>query len=277
MGATRTLDAVRRDLAAVLAPRLVPLHLLGLVATVAAVLLGVWQLNAWQAQRDAEAQDLTSLSPVPLQKVLGPDEPFPSSAVGRPVTLTGSWLPDSTFYVDGRRHEGRSGLWAVTPVAVCDEPAACPESPALLVVRGWTPDPESAPPAPSGQVVVTGWLQPPEGSGVTDPDPNDDRLPEVRIADAIQRVDQDLYGAFLITEQADPAEAVRGVSLVAPESLPSPGSFTGLRNLLYAIQWWVFAGFAVFVWWRWAKDEIERSRARSGAQAVQRPEVPSNP
>ena len=260
-----------------LAPRLLPLHLLGVVAVVAAVLLGVWQLNAWQAHREAEARDLTSLAPVPLQKVLGADDPFPSSGVGRPVTLSGSWLPDSTFYVTGRELDGRSGSWAVTPVAVCEQPAACPESPALLVVRGWTADPAGAPAPPRGQVTLRGWLQPPEGSGVPDQDPRDDRLPEVRIADAIQRVDQDLYGAFLIADRADPGEAVQGLTPVTPESLPSPGSFTGLRNLLYAIQWWVFAGFALFVWWRWGKDELERSRRGSGVPAVERPEVPSNP
>ena len=47
---------------------------------------------------------------------------------------------------------------------------------------------------------------------------------------------------------------------VAADSLPDPDSSTGLRNLFYAIEWWVFGAFALFVWWRWAKDELERSR-----------------
>jgi surfeit locus 1 family protein len=260
-----------------LAPRLVPLHLLGVAATVAAVLLGLWQLDVWQAQRDTEVRDLTTLAPVPIQQVLGRDQPFPSSAVGRPVEIIGQWLPDSTFYVTDRRLEGRTGSWVVTPVAVCDEPSACPTSSALLVVRGWVADPEAAPAAPEGTVRLTGWLQPPEGSGVPDPDPTDDRLPEVRIADAIQRVDQDLYGAYLIAERTDPAAATSGLSRVTPEALPPPDSFTGLRNLLYAVQWWVFAGFALFIWWRWAKDEVERSRQASAAPGGRTPEVPSNP
>jgi surfeit locus 1 family protein len=260
-----------------LAPRLLPLHLLGVAATVAAVLLGLWQLGAWQAHRDAEARDLTSLAPAALDRVLGPDEPFPSSAVGRPVRFTGRWLPDSTFYVTDRRHAGRTGFWVVTPVAVCAQDAACRTSSALLVVRGWTADPADAPAAPDQRVRMTGWLQPPEGSGVPDPDPTDDRLPEVRIADAIQRVDQDLYGAFLIAEDAQPRAGLAGLEPITPESLPKPGSFSGLRNLLYGIQWWVFGGFAVFVWWRWARDELERSRRASASRDGQRPEVPSNP
>lgn len=259
-----------------LAPRLLPLHLLGVAATVAAVLLGLWQLSAWQAHREAEARDLTSLAPAPLARVLGPDEPFPNSAVGRPVRLAGEWIPGATFYVTDREHEGRDGFWVVTPVAVCEEQASCADSSALLVVRGWTPDPADAPAPPQGRAALEGWLQPPEGSGRPDLDPRDDRLPEVRIADAIQRVDQDLYGAYLIARTVEPASALQGLQPVTPASLPSPDSTTGLRNLLYAIQWWVFAGFALFVWWRWAKDELERSRGGSATPSVERPEVPSN-
>jgi len=273
----RTLEGVRRDLGVLIAPRLLPLHLLGLAATVVAVALGFWQLSAWEAQREAEARDLTSLEPVPLERVLGPDDPFPSSAVGRPVELQGTWLPGSTFYVTDRDLDGGAGFWAVTPVAVCEEPAACPTSSALLVVRGWTADPAAAPPAPEGEVMLGGWLQPPEGSGVPDPDPEDDRLPELRIADAIQRVDQDLYGAYLVAEEAQPGEAMRGLEPVTPESLPKPGSSTGLRNLFYAIEWWVFGAFALFVWWRWAKDELERSRRGSTTRDRESPEVPSKP
>lgn len=273
-------------------PRLLPLHLLGLAASVIGVMLGLWQLDAWQVQREAEARDLTSLAPVPLSDVLDGDDPFPSSGVGRPVTLSGEWLPASTFYVSGREDGDRDGLWAVTPVAVCDEPASCAQGSALLVVRGWTPTPAEAPEPPEGRVELTGWLQPPEGTGVPDEDPADDVIPEVRIADAIQRVDQDLYGAFLIAEEADPGSSLEGLRPVTPASLPEPPSDTGLRNFLYGIQWFVFTGFALFIWWRWVKDEIERSRKAqqaadeaahapaeraAAAEPVEAPEVPSNP
>lgn len=264
---------MRRVLGELLAPRLLPLHLLGAVATAAAVVLGLWQLDVWEGEREAEARDLTDLPAVPLTDVLDSDDPFPASAVGRPVQLSGSWLPEATFYVTERRHDGVDGYWAVTPVAVCDEPAACATSPALLVVRGWTEDPASAPAAPGGSVELTGWLQPPEGSGRPDPDPRDDLLPEVRIADAIQRVDQDLYGAFVVAQVTEPATGQDGLVPVTPDTMPEPSSDTGLRNLLYGVQWWVFAGFAVFVWWRWVKDEIERSRKAEAAAAAPPAEV----
>lgn len=251
---------MRKVLGVLLAPRLLPLHLLGVAATVIAVLLGLWQLEAWQAQRDAAARDLSSLTPVELDEVMDGDDPFPGSAVGRPVDVTGAWVPEATFYAADRSLDDQDGYWAVTPVAVCAEGATCSESSALLVVRGWTADPATAPPAPEGRVELTGWLQPPEGSGVQDPDPTDDVLPEVRIADAIQRVDQDLYTAYLVAETAEPADAVDGLEPVTPASLPSPASDTGLRNFLYGIQWFAFGAFAIFIWWRWVKDEVERER-----------------
>ena len=33
------------------------------------------------------------------------------------------------------------------------------------------------------------------------------------------------------------------------------GRFTALRNLLYAVEWWVFGAFAAFIWWRWVRDQ----------------------
>lgn len=273
-----------RSLRQLFAPRLLPLHLLGVAATVIAVWLGLWQIDAWEVQREQEAQDLTSLPPVPVDEVIDGDDPFPASAVGRPVTLGGEWLPGSTFYVADRAHDGEDGFWAVTPVAVCGAAEDCGARSAMLVVRGWTPDTDRAPAAPEGRTNLSGWLQPPEGSGVQDRDPNDDVLPEIRIADAIQRVDQDLYGAYLIADEADPASAVQGLEDVTPASLPEPETGTGLRNFLYGIQWFVFGAFAIFIWWRWARDELERSRAaqavveedpdRSGPDGA---EVPSNP
>lgn len=261
-----------------LAPRLLPLHLLGAAATVVAVLLGLWQLDTWGAQRGQAARDLTSLPPVALGEVLDADDPFPSAGVGRPVELAGEWVPEATFYVADRELEGRDGTWAVTPVAVCEEGGPCDDSPALLVVLGWAPDPADAPAAPEGRVELTGWLQPPEGSGRPDLDPGDDVLPELRIADAIQRVDQDLYSAYLVADRARPSAATAGLEPVTPASLPEPSGDTGLRNFLYGLQWFVFAAFALFVWWRWVRDEVERERhAKQAVTEADRPEEPAEP
>lgn len=232
-------------------PRTWPLHLVGLVCVVAATWLGWWQVEAWQAQREAEARDLTSAEPVPVTEVMGPDDPFPARDVGRPVHMDGTWVPDGTVYVEGRAHAGRDGYWVVTPLEIG------PGDSALLVVRGWTASVDGAPAAPSGQAEVTGWLQPGEGTrGLVDQEPDDDVIPQLRVADALQHLDQDLYDGYVVSSASEP-----GLTQANLEQLPEVGRFTALRNLLYAVEWWVFGAFAGFVWWRWVRDQQELAEA----------------
>lgn len=259
-----------------LAPRLLGAHLLALVLTAAAVALGLWQYDAWQTRRANDAIDVTTLEPVPLASVIGPDDPFPGDQVGQPVIVDGTWVPGGTVFVSGREHDGRDGFWVVTPLAVGDASA-----PALPIVRGWVDAVADAPPAPQGRAEFVAWLQPTEGTGAVDDDPSDDVLPQLRIADVLQHVDQDLYGAYAVVADdvvpgAWPAgddavnDGTAGLAAAALEQLPDAGRFTALRNLLYAIEWWFFAGFAVFIWTRWVRDELAASRAEE--PAVEDPE-----
>lgn len=230
-----------------LAPRFWAAHLVALVLVGSAAWLGFWQLDAWQTRRAAEAVDLARSAPVPLAEVIGPDDPFPGDQVGRPVEVTGTWRPDETFFVDRD-----DGVWVVTPLTVAGQEAG------LLVVRGVAPDPASAPPPPDGDAELVGRLQPSEESSGADPDPDDDVLPVLRVADVIQRVDQDLYGAYAVATA--PAPGLEPASL---EQLPPASRFTALRNLLYGLEWWVFGGFAAFVWWRWVRDHRHQPQTRA--------------
>ncbi|GGF47362.1 SURF1-like protein [Marmoricola endophyticus] len=230
-----------------LAPRYLGAHLLMVLAVVIATGLGIWQLDAWQSRRADAQRDLTTAQPRPLSSVMGPDEPFPGQSLGRPVALSGEWLTRSTMYVSDRREGDRYGYWVVTPVQVSGTSSAMP------VVRGWSPRPSG--PAVSGSVRLTGWLQPGEGSNLLDEDPDDDVIPEMRIASMVQHVPTDLYGGFVIDQSAGP-----GLSQVSPTDAPPVGSTTALRNLLYAIEWWVFALFAFVVWVRWCRDTLDPER-----------------
>lgn len=248
-----------------LAPRYWGAHLLALVCVGVAVGLGLWQYDAWQAHREAEATDLTDAPAVAITDVLGPDDPFPGDQVGRPVLLSGDWVPEGTVFVSGREHDGTAGYWAVTPVSVAGGDAAIP------VVRGWTPTVEDAPEPPSGPASVEGWLQPGEGTGAMDDDPSDDVLPQLRLADVIQHVDQDLYGGYVVA--TEPGDGLEAATL---EQLPEVGATTGLKNFLYAVEWWIFGLFAAFLWWRWVREVTEpASPVETGDEASQDHPVPS--
>jgi len=216
--------------------------ILALVLVGIAGSLGYWQYDAWQERRNAEARDLTELTPVPLSEVMGNNDPFPGIDVGRPVEVEGTWLAGG-FWVSNRELDGADGFWAVNPLQVGDA--------AVLVARGWAAEPSDELLKVSGSGVVTGWLQPPDGGLVTDDDATDDVFPEVRVSDAAQRVELDLYSAYVV---ADPERTQSELAPAELESLPSPGRFTAVRNLLYAFEWWVFAAFAAFIWWRWRRD-----------------------
>ena len=100
------------------------------------------------------------------------------------------------MFVSGREQDGRDGYWMVTPLAIGGA-----DRPALPVVLGWVADPASAPAPPEGSADLVGWLQPPEGTGAVDDDPGDDVLPQLRIADLVQHVDQDLYGGYAVAQR----------------------------------------------------------------------------
>ena len=231
--------------------RRVGAFLLMVLAVTAALSLARWQYSGWTADRAAQARDLSARPAVPLASVLGPDAAFPADIVGRPVRITGRWLPDGGFVVADRSRGDRDGYWAVTPMTVVGSDSA------VLVVRGWSPGPQ--PPQARGPVRVEGYLQPGEGSGVPDPDPTDRVVPELRLASVTQLVDRDLYGGFVVLSEAAPAQPL---PVVTPDQVPDVAVSTGLRNLLYAVQWVVFAGFAVVVWWRSRPGSLVRERAR---------------
>lgn len=250
-----------------LRPKYWAAHLIALVLVGIAVGLGFWQLDAWQQRREAEARDLSRIDPIPLADAIGPDDPFPGDQVGAPVIVDGTWIDDATFFVSDREHDGRNGYWVVTPLSVGGA-----DAPALLVVRGWTASPDDAPSAPTGDAELVAWLQPAEGTGAVDDDPADDVLPQVRVADALQRVDVDLYGAYaVVAADADDVAAgdwpvgeaatndgTVGLEQADLDQRPSVGRFTAVRNLLYAVEWWIFGLFAGFIWWQWARDERRR-------------------
>lgn len=248
-----------------LRPRSWGAHLLMVGALAAAIALGLWQLHVWEAGRAAEASSLSDAAPLPLTRVMSGDDPFPGRYLGQPVRLSGRWLPAGTLYVADRLLDGRRGYWVMTPVLVGRS--------AMPVVRGWAAEPRA--PRPEGAVDVTGWLQPSEGTGAVDDDAHDDVIPEMRVASMVEHVDADLYSGFVVARtspgqggaNADPAYA--GLRPVTPASIPEVSNLTSLRNLLYALQWWLFGGMAVYIWVRWCRDtwELEHGVERVASHA----------
>ncbi|MGZ4438082.1 MAG: SURF1 family protein [Nocardioidaceae bacterium] len=232
--------------------RLWGLHALGTVVVVVTILLGWWQWSVSQGHKDEKSAALAHATPVPLSDVFGHNDAFPGEETGRPAVLQGTWLPEGTVYVSGHQ----DGYWVATPLRI-------DAASAIYVVRGWTADPDTAPAPPTGTAKLVGWLQPPEDGGLTDDDPADAMLPELNIADAMSHVGQDLYSGYAVVADREggwPAsdaavnDGSTGLEAATLNSLPQASFTTGLRNALYALEWWVFAVFALYIWWRWVRD-----------------------
>jgi surfeit locus 1 family protein len=231
-------------LVSLLRPRFWPGHIAMVVCVALAVGLGLWQYDAWSRHREDAARNLADKPAKPLSQVMSGDSPFPGDSVGQPVTFSGHWTSDNLYIAD-RVLGGREGYWVVTALAVDGTRSAMP------VVRGWSP--VTGLPTPSGEATVTGWLQASEGTDDVDLDPHDDVLASVRVASMVEHVDADLYSGYVVARDLPGQE---GLSHVRPDKVPDVSGTTALRNLLYGIEWWVFAAFALFIWVRWCQDSL---------------------
>ena len=253
-------------------------HLIAVLIVAVTVLLGWWQWTVSEGHKSDKSAALAHATPVPLNDVFGHNDAFPGEETGRPAILEGTWLPADTVYVSG--HQG--GYWVATPLQVGS--AAAGDAAAIYVVRGWIDDPASAPAAPSGAAKLVGWLQPPENAGLVDDKPGDDVLPELNIANAMHHVQQDLYSGYAVVADHEggwPAsdtavnDGSAGLEAAQLNAMPQASFTTGLRNALYALEWWVFALFAIYIWWRYVREATAPQPAPEAADEPQEDPVPS--
>ncbi len=202
--------------------------------------LGWWQLTAYRQHQVDASQATLRAQPVRLDQVLGRDAPFPAAGVGKPVTATGRYDAAHQFYV--RRMSGTSKPYAVVTPLKTDSGSM------ILVLRGGSLTPSAS--VPTGRVAVRGVLEPSQASGT----PLDHRRVTngIRIASVLNSMSRDLYAGYVVLTDSHPPESLPPVRPATPQ--PSPWS--GLRNLIYAIQWWLFACFVGFMWWRIVSEDF---------------------
>jgi len=250
----------------VLKTALKPRWIAGLV--LALVISGVFVLlSQWQFGRSTRAEVPVSTGteePRPLTSVLKPGQFFPGSVADQVVTATGSYDPQKQVLVPGRIHDGAKGFWIVSAFAVRGAPALSGAGASaqtwIPVARGWVSDAADAAAPPSGPIELTGRLIPSEA-----PIPNIDagpgRASAVSVAELINLWDVSSYPGFVAASAERSAGAdVAASGAIKPLAIgPQPAAQTvNWLNLFYAAEWVVFAGFALFIWWRLVKDDYRR-------------------
>ena len=252
---------------------------LGLLVVVALVIVAFIQLGRWQlgVARDkaavAQLRKVASEAPVDVTTVLAPLVPFPNDASSRPVYATGRYAAGQVLVPD-RRLDGRTGYWLITPFVVDGSGVRLP------VLRGFLTSPSPVPPPPAGRLTVHGGLAPGESpSTMTGLPPG--QIGSVDVSVLVNTWPGQTYNAFLFlqreTAASGPVPSGSGAATgdAVPSTLntlthvPTPLPDTGLqwRNAAYALQWWVFAGFAAYMWWRMVRDDRDRSRGGADPEA----------
>ncbi|QFQ99163.1 SURF1 family protein [Streptomyces phaeolivaceus] len=236
-----------------LTPRWWGINVFVLLAIPFCVFMGSWQLSRFEDRMQdhraaTERIDPADRSPArPLAELL----PVDKETSGEPATATGRY--GEQLLVPNREVDGRNGFYVLTLLRTDGGKS-------LPVVRGWVPgaaDADRAPAAPSGEVTVTGSLQASETPG-SNGVPVQGGLPAgqtsaISAAALVNLVPDDLYDAWITLDKAD--SGMKAVPATTPQD-------TGLdlkafQNLGYTGEWFVFAGFVVFMWFRLVRREVE--------------------
>lgn len=229
------------------------------------VLLSQWQFG--RSTRPEIPANLATEQVRPLTETLQPGEFFHGTDADQMVSAEGSYDPAKQLLVPGRLHDGRPGYWVVTAFAVSGAPtlsgvAASPQT-WIPVARGWVADRAAAPAPPSGILQLTGRLLPSEAP-VPGTAPQPGEATAVSVAELINYWEVSSYPGFVAAtaeitggEDVSPA-AVPGELLPLNIGPQPPAQQINWLNLFYSLEWVVFAGFALFIWWRLVKDDYHR-------------------
>ncbi len=215
-------------------------------------------LGQWQLARSIESAIVVvraTETVVSLESIARPDGPVTSASAGQLVSTSGVAVAGDYVVLPARINNGQAGYWVVEHVQTAGGPS-------LAVALGWT---ENTAIATSVAAALTGGPTEVSGRYLPTESPQDiDFEKGVRA----------MSTAALMNDWADAAPSMYGgyvVSSVPADGLhaiasPKPLDDVTLNwlNLFYAAEWAVFAGFAVFLWFRLVRDTWEREQEEVG-------------
>lgn len=236
-------------------PRWIAALLFALALATAFAFLGRWQLESSFSGGAEQAEQAERV--VALSSVATPGEKLTDDGADQLVTVSGTIMPGSLQVIDRRVNEGEEGSWVAGFLST-------EEGDIVTVALGWAPSTEeahayvSAHDGDEGELTITGRLLPTEAPNALTDEATIGDPETLSVAELINRVEVDpevqVYDGFIS-------------SLTAPSGLtdiednpPSSDVQINWLNVFYAIEWVVFAGFAVFMWWRLVRDVYVREQ-----------------
>lgn len=245
-----------------LTPRWLGNTLFAVAAIVVCLWLGSWQLGRFEdrvvSHRAATPGASAPGAASPLATVLTAAAPQVSTTtLGREVTASGSYDAAHQLLVPNRTVDGKQGYYVLTPLRTAGGQA-------VAVVRGWVEGAPGTPPAPpAGQVTVTGRLQAAESTDTEGAVAGGLPAGQLGMISQATLVNLLPYGTYDGWVAADGVPA--GLTAV-PTAQPSGGdglTARAFQNLGYTLEWFVFAGFVGFMWFRLLRREAEAAQDRA--------------
>lgn len=241
--------------------------------------LGQWQMDS--AVRNAAVEEVDTETPRPLAEASDTLMGVTDEGAGVVVRLEGAFVPGDSRIVAPRLNDGENGAWVVGHL-VTEGPDAEPGA-HLAVAIGWAAseaDAEraietlEADPAFAEGRALEGRFMPPEGPQVpgTGEDPQVMRtMIPAFFANVWTGVDSPVYSGYLVLHDTGAAAPLLAEADLDPVDsvAPLPPETVSWLNIFYGVEWIVFAGFALFLWYRLTRDAWEKEHELKLLQAAQ--------
>ena len=234
-------------------PRWIGALILALAIAASFAALGQWQLS--RSLEGGEITEKQTETVVPLDSVATAQEPLASITTGQSVSFVAEFVPGDFVVLSERRNDSEGvGYWVVGHGL---EPGGA----SIAVALGWAESEEAAASAiaeleaaPAASP-MTGRLLPTESPQQSNFEEGErSALAVSELVNLWHEVPAGTYGGYVVS-----FEAPAGLEAIDSPP-PSTEVSLNLLNVFYAVEWVVFAGFAVFLWYRLVRDVWEEER-----------------
>lgn len=246
-------------------PRWIAALVLALAVAAAFAALGQWQLE--RSFSNTEAIDRPTETVVPIDTVAEPQQPTLETAAGQLVSATGSFVPGDSLVLSERLNDGERGFWLVGHFVVDRHSVA--DGVGLGVAVGWAETEAEASAAIStleaptfAPITITGRYLPSEAPQIGEFEAGElSAMSMPAFVNLWQVGDGPVYDGYVVAN--DPVGGL--TAIYSPP--PSTDVEVNWLNIFYAAEWVVFAGFAVFLWYRLVKDAWEKEEHEKAQEA----------
>jgi surfeit locus 1 family protein len=242
-------------------PRWIAALILALVVAAGFAALGQWQLS--RSVESGVIGERETETAVPLASVAEPQQPVRAIATGQLVRFDAEFVPGEYVVLSDRINLAAPGYWVVGHAVVADGAS-------IAVALGWAEAADAAasairlfesnPPPPT----ITGRYLPSESPQESDFEAGQrSALAVAELVNVWGPTPGGVYGGYVVS-----GAAASGLDVIdAPP--PSTEVSLNLLNIFYAIEWVLFAGFAVFLWWRVVRDVWEAEQGAADDNRIE--------